>query len=450
MKLKRQKYFLKILIVIAILSTSLIAVVFSHYNESNVSSGNCDDGHSREDITISTNYTGNSVLIDKAGYFDLEVTATGQDVGDVWIGYAFWHTGTDNISIPDPSPFIAEDNLVDEWNDGVDYYAMFAWQTVTYPMTRTFRINTTSLSGTEILTIQVAGENAGGGPDGKYSNVINFEINIKEYDNPNVTINSPTDYAYVSGSSVIINATAGDGVGSGISSVWAEVTNTTYYEIVNMSGTEPNYIGNWDSTVVKDGVYTITILAEDNHGNLNDTESISINVINEYNGPQITIIDPTNSDSGFEVPSFEVSFNALYIDKTWYIIFNGIEWSDRIFFIGTSGTIDQTLWDSLNVGDLIIRFYINDTFGNIDYEDVGFVKVLEDEEDDGKGNVNINNIQIIIISAMTGFSIVGGVVLTEINIKKRRSSRRFESDYERDYYEYYGKKPRKWKKKAKK
>ncbi len=263
-------------------------------------------------------------------------------------------------------------------------------------------------------------------------------------------INAPLDHAYVSGDSVVINATVDDGIGSGIDDVWAEITNATYNEIVTMSGTEPNYIGIWDSTIVEDGEYNITIMAEDNQGNLNDTEFISINVINDYSGPQITIIEPANADFGYEAPNFEVSYNILFVDKTWYIIFNGYRWSEKIFFVGTSGTLDQTLWDSLNVGDLIIRFYANDTYGNFDYDDVGFVKTLEEGEDNGNGTVNINNIQMIMISAITGVSLIGGVVITEVNIKKRRSSRRFESDYERDYHEYYGKKPRKWKKLVKK
>ncbi|UCC19654.1 MAG: hypothetical protein JSV62_16395 [Promethearchaeota archaeon] len=439
--MKKQNYFLKLLIVIAILSTSFIAVVFSNYDVTNISSGNCGSGHNREDITISTNYTGNSVLIDKAGYFDLEVSATGQITGDVWIGYAFWHTGSDGIQLPDTSPFITEDNLVNEWNDGDDYFALFAWQTVVNPMTRTFRINTTSIIGTEILTIQVAGDDTGPTNE-KYSNVINFTINIKEEKNPNVIITAPIDNAYVSGSSVAINAIVDDGIGSGVASVLAEITNNTYIEIVNMTGTEPNYTGIWDSTIVEDGEYNITIVAEDNHGNLNNTESISINVNNYYIGPKITIIEPLNADSGFEAPNFTVSFNGAPIDKTWYMIFNGIEWSEPIFFIGTSGTINLALWNSLSIGDLIIRFYVNDTFGNLDYEDVGFVKILEVIEEEQE-NLQVNDLQMIIISSITGISIIGGVVITGVNIKKRRSSRRFGNDYERDYYEYYGKKPRK-------
>ena len=441
--MKGQKYFFKILIVIAILSTSFFALAFSHYNQTNVSIGDCGSGHTRFEITISTNYTDNEVLIDKAGFFDLEVTATGLTTG-AYVGYAFWHTGSDGLQLPDTSPFIPEDNLVDEWDDGDDYYAQFAWTTATNPMTRTFRINTTSISGTEILTIQVAGE--GAGSQGKYSNVIAFEIQIKDDENPDVSIIAPINNAYVSGSSVLINASVDDGIGSGVDDVWAEITNaTTYNENVPLSGTEPYYSGTWDSTLVADGEYTITIMAEDEQDNLNDTESITVTVNNHYAGPHITIEEPSNSDSGYEPPEFEISINDVPIDKTWYVIFNGIQWSQKIFFTGNEGTIDETLWDSLNNGELVIRFYVNDTFGNIDFEDVGFVKTIEDEEEEEDEGLQINELQMILISALMGASFIGGVVVTRINIKRKLSPRRFESTYERDYYKYYGKKPKKQK-----
>ena len=50
------------------------------------------------------------------------------------------------------------------------------------------------------------------------------------------------------------------------------------------------------------------------------------------------------------------------------------------------------------------------------------------------------------ISAIMGVSFVGGVVLSGFTIKKVHSPQRFENSYERDYYEYYGKKPKKRKK----
>ena len=437
----KQKYFLKLFIVIAILSTSFFALVISHYDETDVSSGNCGAGHSRYMITLSTNYTGDSVIISEGGSFDLEVTASGQVTGDVWLGYAFWHTGSDNIQLPDTSPFIGEDNLVNEWNDGDDYYANFAWETVVSPMTRTFRISTTSVSGSETLTIQAAGEDSGA--QERYSNVIAFSITFLDPNTPTVSITAPTNNDYVRGAAVPITATVDDGIGSGVKTVWAEITNATYNETVFLSGSEPSYSGTWDSTVVEDGPYTLTIKAEDNQSNINGTESIIINVDNIISGPQIIINSPNNADAGHEPPTFDVNIVDDLIDKTWYVIFDGSKWSEKIFFTGSSGSVNETIWNSLITGELIIRFYANNTLGVTSYEDVGFLKNVEDTGDDIIEALQFNQLQLIIISAVVGVNIGGGGIYVQVQAKKKRTTQRFKSRYESEYYDYYGKKPKK-------
>ncbi|UCC19655.1 MAG: hypothetical protein JSV62_16400 [Promethearchaeota archaeon] len=280
--MRKRNFRIKSLMIFLLLLTPFLAVVLSSKDYADVSSGSCDTGHKTLSIALTTNYTGNEVTIPQGETFDLEVTASGQVTGaDVWIGYAFWHTDSDSIQLPDTSPFITEDSLVNEWNDGDDYYALFAWEAVTEPMTRTFRITPSASPTTEILTIQVAGK------DDLRSNVIAFSITVVAPDNnpPDVTITSPTDNSYVGGSSVPITAIVDDNGGSGVDSVWAEITNATYNEMVILSGTEPNYSGTWDSTSVKDGVYNLIVKADDALGQLNDTEFITINVDN--NPPEI-------------------------------------------------------------------------------------------------------------------------------------------------------------------
>ena len=281
--MRKKNFSIKLLIIILILSTSFLGFVLSRYDVGNVSSGTCGDDHETPVIAISTNYEEDKITIAQGETFDLEVTAEGQVTGSVWIGYAFWHTGSDGLELPDTTPFIVQDNLVNEWNDGDDYYGLFAWENVVDPMTRTFRISTTSLSGTETLTIQVAGVND------RASNVIEFDITIlaPDYDAPDVTITSPTNNSFVRGSSVDITAIVDDKGGSGVDDVWAEITNATYSEIVVLSGTEPNYSGVWDSTKVEEGDYTLTVKAIDILDQLNDTESIVFKVDN--NAPEIIL-----------------------------------------------------------------------------------------------------------------------------------------------------------------
>jgi len=40
-------------------------------------------------------------------------------------------------------------------------------------------------------------------------------------------------------------------------------------------------------------------------------------------------------------------------------------------------TIDQSIWEGISEGYLIIRFYANDTLGNIDFDEVSIIKAPE-------------------------------------------------------------------------
>ena len=45
-------------------------------------------------------------------------------------------------------------------------------------------------------------------------------------------------------------------------------------------------------------------------------------------------------------------------------------------FTGLVGTINQALWDALPEGNVIIRFYANDTLGRIGFQEVTVVKTI--------------------------------------------------------------------------
>ena len=289
---------------------------------------------------------------------------------------------------------------------------------------------------------------------------VNITLTVVIGDNsaPSVVITAPSTNTYVRGSIVSITATANDGAGAGVDQVWAEISNATYSENVTLSGTEPNYSGTWDSTVVFDGTYTLTLYANDTAGNLNNTESISIQVdntapsitldsvipnpsngitvitasnstevldgngimanvslpgggyyfptmtfqggntwngtfdVNSYsdgtfnvrvNGtdlagntgfagptavtgdtanPSITINSPNMNDAfNSTAPSFSVTISDTNLDTQWYTIDSG---TTNTTFAGSSGTINQTLWDVKGNETMILAFYANDTAGN--------------------------------------------------------------------------------------
>ncbi len=87
-------------------------------------------------------------------------------------------------------------------------------------------------------------------------------------------------------------------------------------------------------------------------------------------GPTITILSPNDNDKiGSNAPSFIVYIADPQLDTIWYKI-NGA----NINFFSTNFTIEQSLWDSLSDGIIIIIIYANDTQGNIATESINIIK----------------------------------------------------------------------------
>lgn len=87
--------------------------------------------------------------------------------------------------------------------------------------------------------------------------------------------------------------------------------------------------------------------------------------------PEITILTPINEESyDSQAPEFSVKIKDPHLDKMWYTINEG---ATCIFFT-TNGTIDQTLWDGVPEGNVTIRFFANDTIGNVNYQEVTIIK----------------------------------------------------------------------------
>jgi len=84
--------------------------------------------------------------------------------------------------------------------------------------------------------------------------------------------------------------------------------------------------------------------------------------------PIINILSPfENEIFSFESPQFEISIDSLYTNSSWYTILGG---SHNYTLYSTIDQIDQTIWDELGNGSVIIRFYANDSLGNIGFSDV--------------------------------------------------------------------------------
>ena len=74
----------------------------------------------------------------------------------------------------------------------------------------------------------------------------------------------------------------------------------------------------------------------------------------------------------FEIaPAYELALTETNLDKMWYSFDGG---TNKIFITELIGVMDLTLWNQLSNGYVTIRFYANDTLGNISFDDVIVVK----------------------------------------------------------------------------
>ena len=269
------------IILVLITSTTLITFLNAKSEYDFDRADGCISCHS-DTTTMSISVNVSSVDVGPSETFDISISLSGHDSGKQ-LSYAFWHNSGDGISEPVPlgSP---DGDFVYSWMDTTLHYHA-TWTVPTNPNTEDFRITAPSSTGTTYLYIR------GVAKGGKATNEYTITINVTSVDNtpPDVAIISPTNNSYVSGSSIAITGTATDS-GSGIlgSSVEAYVTNITgTNNTISLSYTGPGYSGTWDSTSVFDGDYNITVRAQDNDGNTNVLEYVTVKVDNT--SPSITI-----------------------------------------------------------------------------------------------------------------------------------------------------------------
>lgn len=125
----------------------------------------------------------------------------------------------------------------------------------------------------------------------------------------------------------------------------------------------------WDKQ--SNGTVTITFYANNSLGDIGHT---AVTVRKDILAPLIMINSPSeNQVCGVDAPTFDLTILEHEIDTTWYTLDYG---SVNISFSGSTGTIDQTEWAKKGGGTVPIRFYANDSFGNVDFSEVIVVKDL--------------------------------------------------------------------------
>jgi len=117
------------------------------------------------------------------------------------------------------------------------------------------------------------------------------------------------------------------------------------------------------------GTVRIRFYANDTLGNENYQEVI---LRKDISGPIITVNSPVLNDIfGHDPPNYEITVIDSQLDSMWYTIDDGLT---NISITNPLGTIEQTEWEKKGGGNILIRFYANDTLGNTAYSEVIIIK----------------------------------------------------------------------------
>ena len=199
----------------------------------------------------------------------------------------------------------------------------------------------------------------------------------KDISAPIITINSPTPNQLFGNSAPTFDLTIAE---NNLDTTWYTIDGgLTNYTFVGTSGTIDQTA--WDN--LNDGQVTIRFYANDTFGRIGFQE---VTIRKDVNAPIITINNPQDSDViGETAPNFDISIVESNLDKTWYSLNGGA----NITFTGLTGTINQALWDALPEGNVIIRFYANDTLGRIRFQEVTVVKTISQPSPPGIPGYNI-------------------------------------------------------------
>ena len=121
------------------------------------------------------------------------------------------------------------------------------------------------------------------GVESSYSNI----VSISETASPTASITVPSNNSNVSGT-VSVTASASDNVG---------VTRVEYYlnGVLVGSDTTAPYLYSWNTTAVTPGVYNLFVKAYDAAGNVGQSSTVTVTVVNDVTAPTASITTPANS-----------------------------------------------------------------------------------------------------------------------------------------------------------
>ena len=170
---------------------------------------------------------------------------------------------------------------------------------------------------------------------------------------------------------------------------------------------------NWTAHI--EGSVTLIFYANDTLGNIGSSQIV---ITKDILNPIITISLPTaNQTIGSSAPSFNLTIIDYSLDQTWYSLYNGTDWSENFAFTGTSGVINQALWNSMPEGAIVIKIFANDSFGRMGYANVTVFKQLEP-------GFNLLDFLLSLPGIITMSIIGAAIVIAFVVVKRKRGGYR--------------------------
>ncbi len=200
---------------------------------------------------------------------------------------------------------------------------------------------------------------------------------ILDTDPPVITVVNPSSEKLFGVSPPVFNLTVAE---EQLNCTWLSLSNGTTEFVQELSFTSGGSVveisGQINQTFwncFSDGNITVRFYANDSSGNLNWKD---ITVIKDATDPTISILNLESwqifNDTA---PEFVLEITEVYLNCSWYTV-NG---SEKVYFEGVSGVVDQTIWDSLPNGSVSVQFFALDEAGNLGTVEVVVTKFVGSE-----------------------------------------------------------------------
>ncbi len=106
------------------------------------------------------------------------------------------------------------------------------------------------------------------------------------------------------------------------------------------------------------------------------SDSKSFTFTTDDTNPRITIQSPSTNEVWDSAPAYDLDIDEPHIAQRWYTLNDG----PSHYFYSNAGVIDPSAWKALPDGEVTIKFYVTDTLGHLDSEQVVLQKDTQAEQ----------------------------------------------------------------------